>query len=77
MTVKEFCGELDALLQLPSGSLTAETALKSVEAWDSLAAVEFIALADEKLGVSVPAEQLANAITVQDLVAMMNGKVAG
>lgn len=77
MTTQELCTELELILQLPAGTAKATSTLASLKNWDSLAAVEFIAMADEKLGVAVSAAALARATSVPDLVALLDGKVTG
>jgi acyl carrier protein len=75
MTMQELCTELERMLQLPAGTVQSTSTLASLKHWDSLAAFEFIALADEKVGVSVSAAALARAKSVTDLVALLDGKV--
>ncbi|WP_341934947.1 acyl carrier protein [Microbacterium sp. LWO14-1.2] len=40
--------------------------------WDSLANISFIAEVDDAVGVTIGADELANAVTVADLQALVN-----
>ncbi|WP_029010441.1 acyl carrier protein [Azospirillum halopraeferens] len=70
MDGKDFLLALDEMLELPSGTLTGNETLETLEGWDSLAVISFIALVDEKLGLVVEGEKLARARTVADLLAL-------
>ncbi|WP_448206561.1 acyl carrier protein [Azospirillum sp. sgz302134] len=68
MDRKDFLLALDEMLELDAGTLTGAEALDSLDNWDSLAVISFIALVDEKLGLVVAGEKLAKAKTVNDLL---------
>lgn len=70
MDTKDFLLALDEMLELDPGTLTGNEELESLENWDSLAVISFIALVDEKLGLVVEGEKLAKAKTVADLLAL-------
>lgn len=70
MDTKHFLLALDEMLELDPGTLTGAEELESLENWDSLAVISFIALVDEKLGLVVEGEKLAKAKTVGDLLAL-------
>lgn len=70
MDTKDFLLALDEMLELDSGTLTGTEELGSLENWDSLAVISFIALVDEKIGLVVEGEKLAKAKTVGDLLAL-------
>ncbi|SMH45495.1 phosphopantetheine-binding protein [Azospirillum agricola] len=70
MDRKEFLLALDETLELEPGTLTGDETLESLEAWDSLAVISFIALVDERLNLVVEGEKLARAKTVSDLLAL-------
>lgn len=70
MDTKDFLLALDELLELPAGTLTGDEELESIDTWDSLAVISFIALVDEKIGTVVDGEPLARARTVKDLMAL-------
>jgi acyl carrier protein len=70
MNAKDFLLALDELLELDPGTLTADTMLETLDSWDSLAVIGFIALVDEKLGIVVEGQKLAKADTAGDLLAL-------
>lgn len=76
MDRKDFLLALDEALELDPGTLTGEETLESLESWDSLAVISFIALVDETMGVVVEGEKLAQAKTVADLLALVGVAVA-
>ncbi len=76
MDRKDFLLALDEALELDPGTLTGEETLESLESWDSLAVISFIALVDESMGVVVEGEKLAQAKTVADLLALAGVAVA-
>ena len=63
------------ILQVDASGLTLDDDLKDA-GWDSLANVEFIANVDETAGVTVDADELADAQTVRDLHALVNAGAA-
>ncbi len=76
MDRKDFLLALDEMLELDAGTLTGSEELDSLDNWDSLAVISFIALVDEKLGLVVEGEKLAKAKTVDDLLALAGVAVA-
>ena len=62
---------LERLCGLRLGSLERATLLSSIEKWDSLRVVEFVALTDSEYGVTVDYEKLAGCQTVGDLIALV------
>jgi len=68
MNAKEFLLALDELLELDAGTLTGGEPLESLENWDSLAVISFIAMVDEKLSLVIEGAKLAKAKTVADLL---------
>jgi acyl carrier protein len=75
MTKREFLRELEGQMEVPAGTLNTGQMLADVEGWDSLAAVMFIALADEKVGVTVSGNQIASARTVDELLSLLGDKL--
>ena len=71
MTKGEFLRALEGQLEIPSGTLAETNALTEVDGWDSMAALLFIALADEKVGVTVTGDQIAKSRTVGDLLSLL------
>ena len=76
MTRFELLRELEQISDSPSGSLADATKLKALKQWDSLAVVSFIAIADEKLGLTLDAGAVAKAVTVSDLVQLVDNHLS-
>ncbi len=77
MTKAEFLLELDAALELEPGTLAPGMDLSDTEAWDSMAALIFMSLADEKLQISLSGDQLAACRTVSDLLDLVGNGLTG
>lgn len=75
MTKQEFLRELETELALDPGSLKEGQSLSDVKGWDSMAAVQFIALADEKVGVAIPDNQIARSKTVSELLGLLGDRL--
>lgn len=75
VTKREFVRELEDQLEMPEGSLKENQALAELAGWDSLAAVLFMALADEKLGVTLSNDQIAKSKTLNELLALLDDRL--
>ncbi|MEO8592231.1 MAG: acyl carrier protein [Candidatus Solibacter sp.] len=71
MTRIEFLRQLEGHLEVKPGSLEESQRLSELVCWDSMAAVVFIALADEQLGVTVSGDQIEQAKSVHDLLSLV------
>jgi acyl carrier protein len=76
MRTSEFLSEIDSIIQAAPGSTSLEDRLESLPGWDSMAVISFIAMADEKLGISFGVGGLASCKTVGDLAKQCEGKVS-
>ena len=76
MTISQFLRELEEALEIDSDTLEVSQNLSDLESWDSMSALIFMALADEKLEVAVNGNQIAQCETVGDLLALLGDKVA-
>jgi len=76
MRKAEFLALLALVIEAEPGSLKGEERLDSLEGWDSLAVVGFLALVDEKLGITPTPKDIAAANTVNDLVALFGDIIA-
>ena len=65
--IASFLESLGDALEVPSQSLSKETELDSI-AWDSLAVISCIALADEHFGVTLSGEEINTAINIQEII---------
>jgi len=66
----DFLCMIDKLLSSAPGTVKGPEMLADFEAWDSLAAISFVALLDDKLGITLPAGKMEHCATVADLVAL-------
>jgi acyl carrier protein len=71
LTRQQFLNHLGELLETDA-PLTGAERLQDLEAWDSLAAISFMAMADEECGVKVAPKDLARCATVDDLAALVS-----
>lgn len=71
----EFLLSLDEVLELEPSTIKGDETLESLEGWNSLAVISFIALADEKCGISLQPSKIANCQTVEDLIALLGDKI--
>jgi len=69
MTHTELITALSVMLNRTD--LGPELQLSAISTWDSVAVVEFQALADEQLGIEIPPTQLAECRSVADLIALV------
>ena len=77
MTKQEFLRELEDVLEADVESINGDETLADLGSWDSLAVVSFIAMVDEKCGVTLAASKLADAKSVGDLIALLGDKISG
>ena len=77
MTIAEFLALFEDIVEEPPGTLSIQDNLKDrIEKWDSLAALNLMALADERFGITLPPKGLASAQTIGDLVALMGEHIS-
>jgi len=74
MNEQEFIARLEELLEADAGSLNLATPLGSLQGWDSLAFVSFLAMADEKYGTRVAPTDLRQCKSVADLMKLVEKK---
>lgn len=68
MTTTDFITEIADILGMPAHTLTPETDLTAIPAWDSVAWLSSLVLIDEKLGAAVRPEMVSGARTLQDIL---------
>ena len=71
-----FLQKLDEVMTLPKGTIQGNEPLASINSWDSVALMSFIALMDEELEIRVTGKQVMQCQTVADLLALASGKVS-
>jgi acyl carrier protein len=75
MSRGEFLRTLEGQLEVPEGSLQGNQSIRDLSTWDSMAGVIFIAMADEKLGVTVSGDQIAKSKTINDLLSLVGDRL--
>lgn len=63
----QFVGEMENLLEVETGSLYKGMSLLELPAWNSMAAIGFIAWADRSRGLAVDPQALADCKSLADL----------
>ena len=74
MTREEFVSELEFIFNVAEGSLTAETELGSLKAWDSIGMLSVLSLISQ-VGSSAKVDQLRLAKTIGDLISLTGDKL--
>jgi len=77
MTKADFITLLEELIEAESNTLKGDELLEEVEGWDSLAIVNLIALVDEDFGIILPAKEIQERETINDLFDLFNKSVQG
>lgn len=62
---------------LDEESVRGDDRLENFDAWDSLAVLSVVAMADTRYRVTLSAQQIRAASTIDDLHALMTGRSAG
>jgi len=77
MDMKEFCQRIESILEMDPGTIKPETRLDSLDAWDSVAVISFIAMADQDYQVTVPPKSISECQTIADLADAITACKAG
>jgi acyl carrier protein len=77
MTKEQFVRELEESLEIDAGTLARTRTLDDPAYWDSMSALTFMALADEKLHVALSGDQVVKCKTVDELLALLGDKLSG
>ncbi len=67
----EFFRRMEEILKMPAGALQGPEPLREAKDWDSLAMLEFIAMVDSRLGMTVGVESILASDTFNDLYALI------
>ncbi|EIJ45478.1 hypothetical protein GWL_37930 [Herbaspirillum sp. GW103] len=70
MNDQDIINALAEILEVDASEISAATPLDTLDTWDSLATISFIALVDEKAGHVLAGDDLQKAKTIGDLVAL-------
>ncbi len=71
MTDAEKMNMLEEIMELDEGTLSADDLLDNYEEWDSLTALSFISLMDEKFHKTITGAQVREFKTVADVLKVM------
>lgn len=74
MDKTQFLKLIDELLELDEGALKGDEQIDGI-GWDSLATISFMALVDERFGLSLQPRQIAGCSTVSDLSALLGDRI--
>ncbi|TVQ00972.1 MAG: acyl carrier protein [Balneolaceae bacterium] len=78
MTIEQFSDLIYSLFEVtPSNEITPATDFKELDEWDSLLALEIIALIDEELDISLNGDDIRNVNTIEDLYLVVMKKKKG
>jgi len=75
MTASEFLRTLEQALEIDPGKIAGHESLNEIEWWDSMAALTFMAVADQELHLKVSGAQLQQCKTVSDLLALFGDRI--
>jgi acyl carrier protein len=75
MTKQDFLKRFEDILELDAGSLKGDEPLMSLDGWDSLAVVTFIAMVDENFETALSPAKIAKSQTVADLISLLGDKI--
>jgi acyl carrier protein len=71
LDICEFYRNLEEVLDLTPGTLSAGELLAQLEAWDSVAVLGFLVMADETYSALIPPKRIPECKTVDDLAALI------
>jgi len=71
MEVKEKLALLEEIMDLDEGALAPKMILANIKEWDSLAALTFIMLLDEKFSKNITANEIIKLKTIEDMLKVM------
>lgn len=71
MNEQEKLALLEEIMELDEGTLSVDDVLEDYEEWDSITALSFIAMMDEKFGKTVTGADIKGLHTVADAIEMM------
>lgn len=72
MKQEEKIALLEETLELDGGTLTPETALDSIEEYDSMAKLSLIVMMDDEFNKKLTGEQIREFVTVKDVLDFMD-----
>ena len=76
MTRRDFLAEIEKIVEAKAGTLKGDEPLSSVQGWDSMATMGFIAMCDSRLGIIVSPQKLAECRTLGDLTRLVQERLS-
>jgi len=74
MDIGTFLEEFAGILEIDVASIGVDTKLESLETWDSVNVLSYMALVDQKFGREILPDDIAKAKTVGDLYRLAKGE---
>ncbi len=75
MTKAQFLDIIAEIVEADSGDLNGSEELKTLDGWDSLARLSFIATIDKKLKTTLSANTVNACATINDIAALLGDKI--
>ena len=72
MTRDEFLRDLEDMMEVTSGSLTGNEALRDLEEWDSMQMLSFMAMVNDRFGFVLEGAAVNTTTTVDDLLNLVD-----
>ena len=72
MNTSDLLRLVEQTLKLKPNTLRGDENLRDVEGWDSMGTLNFITMADRKLGLALPGLEVARCQTIAELISMLD-----
>jgi acyl carrier protein len=76
MDKEQFIPQLEMVLEIEPGTLRGDQKVRDLEHWDSLKLLEILALADEQLHAEIDANKLAECVTIDEMLKLLDESTA-
>jgi acyl carrier protein len=75
MKTSEFLNLIDEIVEASPGTVQPDQDLTELQGWDSLALVSFVAVINERFGMTLRADRVTKARSIPDLLALVRGHI--
>lgn len=72
MEIKEKLEELEEILDVEEGTLSEDTQLDTLDAWDSITRLSLLIYFEEEVGKNLTGDEIKAFKTVKDIIALMD-----
>lgn len=72
MEIKEKLEELEEILDVEEGTLSEDTQLDTLDAWDSITRLSLLIYFEEEVGKTLTGDEIKAFKTVKDIIALMD-----